>query len=55
VLTADEVTELTGSVLVSSAPPAGTTSFPSWVEAHADRLGRRYHSELARHYRPPRE
>jgi uncharacterized protein YbjT (DUF2867 family) len=51
VLTGDEITELTQSVLVSAEPPAGTTSFPAWVEANADRLGRRYHSELDRHYR----
>jgi uncharacterized protein YbjT (DUF2867 family) len=51
VLTGDEITELTQSVLVSAEPPAGMTSFPAWVEANADRLGRRYHSELDRHYR----
>jgi NADH dehydrogenase len=51
VLTRDEVTELTDSLLVSRQPPAGKISFSEWVAANADRLGRRYHSELARHYR----
>ena len=50
-LAAHEITELTGSVLVSSEPPAGTVSFRSWVAEHGDSLGRRYHSELDRHYR----
>ena len=50
-LTADEVTELTGSYLVSVDPPTGTTSLLPWVREHADQIGRRYHSELDRHYR----
>ena len=51
VLTQDEVTELTDSLLVSRQPPRGRIVFSDWVAANADRLGRRYHSELARHYR----
>ena len=50
-LTRHEVTELMASLLVSRQPPAGTISFPEWVRSEADRLGRRYHSELDRHYR----
>lgn len=50
-LTRDEVTELTSSLLVSEQPPAGMTSLRAWAEAHADLLGRSYHSELDRHYR----
>jgi uncharacterized protein YbjT (DUF2867 family) len=50
-LARDEVTELMGSALVSHEPPAGRISFPAWVESEAQRLGRRYHSELERHYR----
>lgn len=50
-LTRDEVTELTSSLLVSADPPAGATSLRTWATAEADHLGRRYHSELDRHYR----
>jgi uncharacterized protein YbjT (DUF2867 family) len=50
-LARDEVTELMASVLVSHEAPSGTTSFPAWVESEAHHLGRRYHSELERHYR----
>lgn len=50
-LTRDEVTELTASMLVSDRPPAGRIGLPAWASAHADELGRAYHSELDRHYR----
>jgi uncharacterized protein YbjT (DUF2867 family) len=50
-LTRDEVTELTASLLVSGRPPAGRIGLPAWASAHADELGRAYHSELDRHYR----
>jgi NADH dehydrogenase len=51
VLTRDEVAGLMASLLVSGDPPTATTSFRAWVTEHADELGRRYASELARHYR----
>ena len=51
-LTRDEITELMASLLVSGESPRGTIKFGGWVLAHADELGRTYHSELARHYRP---
>jgi len=50
-LTGDEITELTASLLVSAQPPAGRIGLPAWASAHADELGRSYHSELDRHYR----
>ena len=50
-LTRHEVTELTASLLVSAAPPAGTIRLVDWATSHADQLGRRYHSELSRHFR----
>lgn len=50
-LTGDEITELTASLLVSAQPPAGRIGLPAWASAHADELGRRYHSELDRHFR----
>jgi NADH dehydrogenase len=50
-ITPDELRGLAAGLLVSDAPPTGTTSFRGWVESHADALGRIYASELARHYR----
>jgi NADH dehydrogenase len=51
VLTRDELTELTSSLLTSGQPPLGTTGFSDWVPANAESLGRRWASELARNYR----
>ena len=48
VLTRDEIAGLTADLLATDAPPAGTTKLTDWARAHADRLGRRYASELAR-------
>jgi NADH dehydrogenase len=50
-LTRDEVTELTGSLLVSRRPPLGGLGLQAWADAHGDELGRSYHSELDRHFR----
>ena len=50
-LTRDEVTELTHSLLVSDQPPGGTISLGTWAADHAPDLGREYHSELDRHFR----
>jgi NADH dehydrogenase len=50
-LTRDEITELTASLLVSHGPPLGRIGLPGWADAHADKLGRTYHSELDRHFR----
>ena len=50
-LTRDEVKGLMAGLLVSDEPPRGTASLRAWVSEHADALGRRYASEVARHYR----
>jgi NADH dehydrogenase len=50
-LTRDELDGLRADLLVSYDPPTASTSFRDWVEEHGDELGRRYSSELARHYR----
>lgn len=50
-LTRDEVTELTHSLLVSDQPPRGTIGLGTWTSDHAVDLGREYHSELDRHFR----
>ena len=51
VLTADEVDGLRAGLLVSQAPPTGTTRFTGWLEEHADELGVEWASELGRHFR----
>jgi uncharacterized protein YbjT (DUF2867 family) len=50
VLTADEIRELTSSLLTSHEPPLGTIRLSDWVAANGDALGRRWSSELARNY-----
>ena len=51
VLTADEIRELTSSLLTSAQPPLGTIRVSDWVREHASGLGRRWSSELGRNYR----
>jgi uncharacterized protein YbjT (DUF2867 family) len=53
VLTRDEVTELQTGMMRSSAPPAGRIRLADWLAANADTLGRRWASELDRHFRLP--
>ena len=50
-LTRDEVKGLTANLLVSDEPPLGTASLRAWLQEHAHTLGRRYASEVERHYR----
>ncbi len=52
VLTRDELDGLMADNLVSAGPPTAPTSFSRWVEADGAALGKRYASELARHYGP---
>lgn len=51
VLTKDEITGLMADLLVSKQEPTGKTSLRSWLQAHHETVGRRYASELNRHYR----
>jgi uncharacterized protein YbjT (DUF2867 family) len=51
VLTRDELEGLRANLLVSDAPPTSSMSFREWTHEHGRELGRRYASELARHYR----
>jgi len=50
-LTRDEARGLIGELLISDKPPTGRTRFSDWIAANAEKLGTRYASELARHYR----
>lgn len=51
VLTRHEIGGLMAGLLVSESAPTGTTRFSDWLLEHGDSLGRRYVSELGRHYR----
>jgi uncharacterized protein YbjT (DUF2867 family) len=48
VITKDEIEGLMADLLYVDAPPTGCTALSDWAIQHADRLGRRYTSELAR-------
>ncbi len=51
VLTRDEMDGLMAGHLVSAGEPTGKMRLTDWMRDHHDTLGRRYASELARHYR----
>lgn len=51
VLTRSEVRELMSGVLVSRSPSTCPTPFSDWLRDEAPALGRRWSSELARHFR----
>ncbi len=50
-ITREEVQGLMAGLLVSSAPPLGKARLSDWLEANRETVGRRYASEIARHYR----
>lgn len=50
ILTRDEMEGLMRDLLISADPPAGHTTFKTWVAANASLLGKQYASELERHY-----
>ena len=47
-ITREEIQGLMAELLYVDAPPAGETSLTRWAKEHADQLGVRYASELAR-------
>jgi NADH dehydrogenase len=49
-LTSDELKGLMANLLVSDSVPTGQTRFSNWISENAGTLGRRYASEIARHY-----
>ena len=49
-ITHEEIQGLMSDLLVSSKPPTCSTRFSEWLTAHSDGLGRRYASELTRHF-----
>ncbi len=51
VLTRHELEGLTGGLLDADGPATGETALGAWADEHADEIGRRWASELDRHYR----
>ncbi|MCA9932299.1 MAG: hypothetical protein KC415_00135 [Anaerolineales bacterium] len=47
-VTREEIAGLMADLLHVDTPPTGTTRLTDWANQHADTLGRRYTSELAR-------
>jgi NADH dehydrogenase len=47
-ITREEIKGLMADLLYVDSPPAGTTRLTDWIREHADALGRKYTSELAR-------
>jgi uncharacterized protein YbjT (DUF2867 family) len=50
ILTKEEIQGLMSGLLVSKCPPAGRTRFTDWLAENAQSVGRKYASELRRHY-----
>jgi uncharacterized protein YbjT (DUF2867 family) len=51
IATRDELEALVAGLLVSHEEPRGRERFEPWLEENADRIGRRYTSELRRNFR----
>jgi NADH dehydrogenase len=47
-ITREEIKGLMDDLLFVDSAPVGTTTLTGWIQEHADSLGRRYSSELAR-------
>ena len=50
-LTRDELRGLMANLLISPSPPNGHIRLSAWLAQNADRVGKRYASELALHFR----
>jgi NADH dehydrogenase len=51
ILTADEVSGLMADLLISDQRPRCYTRLTEWIQIHGSMLGRRYASEVGRHYK----
>lgn len=49
-ITRDEIYGLMADLLISHQPPTGHTHLGDWLEAHSTSVGKKYASELQRHY-----
>ena len=50
-ITRDEIAGLMANLLISQKPPTGHTHLGNWLEQNVDSIGKKYASELNRHYR----
>jgi len=50
-ITRDEIAGLMANLLISQKPPTGHTHLGNWLEQNVDSVGKKYASELSRHYR----
>jgi uncharacterized protein YbjT (DUF2867 family) len=50
-LTQEEVAGLMAGLLISPDPPLGSTKLSNWLEENQETIGKRYASEIARHYK----
>jgi uncharacterized protein YbjT (DUF2867 family) len=50
-ITREEVIGLMANLLISQQQPTGHTRLSDWLEAHSANIGKKYASELARHYK----
>lgn len=48
IITREEIQGLMQGLLCTDSPPAGSTRLTDWAKTHAEQLGKRYASELAR-------
>ena len=53
VLTWEEYRGLMGNLLASDGPSTGQTHLSEWLAENREQIGRRYASEVARHYATP--
>ena len=53
VLTREEYMGLMGNLLAPEGPSAGETGLSQWLAENHEHIGRRYASEVARHYAKP--
>jgi NADH dehydrogenase len=51
ILTPEEICGLMENLLVSKRPATGTTRFSEWLARNSTLLGKRYASEIRRHYK----
>jgi hypothetical protein len=50
-ITREEVIGLMANLLISQQQPTGHTCLSDWLKEHSADVGKKYASELARHYR----
>jgi len=53
VVTKDELKGLMAGLVSTEGPATGTRLLTEWMAQHAAVVGKRYASEISRHYRPP--